>query len=95
MAKALRKKCRKYVLYGDMRGLFPKMLDIAVRFMENVENMECEECGKFVRFNKKEVGTERNEGIEDMPRVEYPVLNHGVKFYHMNCCPDGIKSKIF
>lgn len=95
ISKALRKKCRKYIIFGDMRGLFPKVLDIALRYMENVDKMECDICKKFLKFNKKHAGQSESETIEEMPTVEYPVLNHGLKFYHQNCCPEEIRNKIF
>lgn len=95
IAKALRKKCRRYVVFGDMRGLFPKVMEIAVRYMDSIDKMTCEACGKFLRFNKKSFGVKVEEDIDEPPTVEYPVLNHGVKFYHFSCCPDDIKSKIF
>lgn len=98
MAKALRKKCKRYVMYADMRSLFSKVFDIAIRYMDSIDKnkMVCggKNCGKFLKFNPRKMGESEVEEIDGLPVVEYPVLNHGYDFFHYDCCPQEIRDKI-
>jgi hypothetical protein len=88
IAKAIKKKYKKYILYGEVRSLFPKILDVCLRYMESIDKMKCFQCGRFAKMVRRESGIGRK--IE----IEYCVLNHGVDFYHESCIPEEIKNKI-
>lgn len=88
ISKAIKKKYKKYIQYGEVRALFPKILEICVRYMENIDQMKCSQCGRFARIVKREGAAGRKM------EVDYCVLNHGNDFYHETCIPESIKHKI-
>jgi hypothetical protein len=94
ITKALKLKYKKYMLFGEMRLIVPKILDIALRYMENYGHLKCEACQRFVKFRRSEGNKLDKFGLRKRVEVEYPVLNHGNHFYHEECCPDSIKYKV-
>jgi hypothetical protein len=88
ISKAIKKKYKKYILFGEVRSLFPKILEICIRYMDSIDKMKCSQCGRFARIVKREGVSGRKM------EVDYCVLNHGNDFYHESCIPEDIKSKI-
>lgn len=87
ISKAIKKKYQKYILYGEVRHVFQRILEICHRYMLNLDKMKCSQCGRFAKFERR--ATASGTRVE----VDYCVLNHGEDFYHESCLPSHIAAK--
>ena len=90
LTKAVKRKYRKYIEIGELKTLMPKILEISIRYFENLDDLKCSVCGKYLKV----VREKDKDGVTTRTRIQYPLLNHGNLFYHEDCCPESIKSKL-
>lgn len=69
-------------MYGEVKYVFQRILEISHRYMHNLDKLKCSQCGKFAKFERR--STPSGTKVE----VDYCVLSQGNEdFYHESCLP--------